>query len=61
MAWVQGHEVKVRLGQIIDEHAGFLADRCEDTLDQMRFNQGVIAGLRIAVLVIDEVNKGMVD
>ena len=42
-------ESERRLRKLVDEHAEALADRVTDDLGQMRFNQGVIAGLRMAI------------
>lgn len=46
--------VRDELQQLVDAHAGYLTDNRNDTLDQMRFNQGYVTGLRDALLVLQQ-------
>lgn len=43
-----------RVQRLIDQYVEILVDHCQDPLDQMRFNQGVIQGLRMAMVAGEE-------
>jgi len=43
------HLTQEKVGKLANEYAGYLVERSQDGLDQMRFNQGFIQGLRAAL------------
>lgn len=57
MAYILQTAINGRLQRLIDEVATGLADRTTDTLDQIRVNQGIVAGLRMAMVAVDEGTK----
>lgn len=42
------------LARVADEYAAILVEKSQAPIDEMRFNQGVIAGLRLAKTKLDE-------
>lgn len=48
-----------RINKRIGEHAGDLIERADAPLEQMRYAQGMIAGLKEAVELQNEAYKGM--
>jgi hypothetical protein len=45
--------VIAELQQSVTVHEGYLSARTADTLDQMRLNQGVVRGLKLAIDIIE--------
>jgi hypothetical protein len=51
--------VRKQLREQIDEHAGYCAQRTSDTLDQVRLNQGKVAGLSLALDILDQAYRDL--
>jgi hypothetical protein len=57
MSYPLKHKAQEKIHSAMEEERLFLCTRRHETLDELRFRQGVIAGLNQAFQIIDEAMK----